>query len=417
MQPNNEIYTDYYYADHSRKIVFFLDEVEAHTNIPAWSQLKGVTSMAHLKHEIEAQYCELNTMLGQVNNLRKNVGSDSPGAVNLLTRQKFLNWHGVPEARIYRDQSVHGERRHKTFLIKILSPLLFSAPDVHLKSLEKLWVDGLMHGPVWREAIGKLNEEWQEFTLYATVLLNANVAYLAIQSIDTQLPGHRSPVQIGCYLSIVASIGSIILGLLLLRQNRSRIHGTMDEVNAFLQRRRHPRLGLETLAILYSLPYALLLWGMVSFLAAIGWNCFDGSNTATRFIMGAAWVALAVLVLWCVWMGWQPHESGDEEGNSTAADGDTPPTPEEEDSAAANRDAQPHVSPSKAGSMRAVPLSNHASRTSVLNVDDQGGSMLGELTRFKFWKKSWTGRVLFGGSRRPSVDSQNTVVEKQSEEV
>ncbi|KAJ2926597.1 hypothetical protein H1R20_g10501, partial [Candolleomyces eurysporus] len=285
-QPHGVIYTDYYYADHDRKIVFFLDDVEAQTNLPVWSQLKGVTSMAHLKHEIEAQYwhhgvlypttielkaefvVELRDVI--LHYLGENVGHSSPGAVNLLSRmmhifarQKFLNWHGVPEARIYRDQSVHEgqERNHKTLLIKILSPLLFSAPDVHLRSLVKMWVDGLMHGPVWREAIGKLNEEWQEFTLYATVLLNANVAYLAIQSVDTDQPGYRSPVQLGCYLSIVASIGSIILGLLLLRQNRTRIHGTMDEVNAFLQARSHPRLGLESLAILYSLPYALLLWG------------------------------------------------------------------------------------------------------------------------------------------------------------
>ncbi|RXW22040.1 hypothetical protein EST38_g3817 [Candolleomyces aberdarensis] len=306
MKPHGAIDTDYYYADHDRKIVFFLDDVEAQTSLPVWSQLKGVTSMAHLKHEIEAQYwyhgvlypstieltaehvvelrdvilhylgdmitshystspysaSELNTMLGQVNNLQKNVGRDSPGAVSLLTRQKFLNWYGVPEVRINRDQSVHGERKHKTLLIKILSPLLFSAPDVHLPALEKMWVDGLMHSPVWREAIGKLNEEWQEFTLYASVLLNANVAYLAVQSIDKNKPGYRSPVQIGCYLSVVASIGSIILGLLLLRQNRTRIHGTMEEVNGFLQARSHPRLGLETLAILYSLPYALLLWGV-----------------------------------------------------------------------------------------------------------------------------------------------------------
>ncbi|RXW15950.1 hypothetical protein EST38_g9903 [Candolleomyces aberdarensis] len=239
MQPNDEIYTDYYYADHDRKIVFFLDDVETKTNVPVWSQLKGVTSMSHLKHEVEAQYwyhgvlypstielttervvelrdvilhylgdtmtshdstspysaSELNTMLGQVNNLRKNIGHSSPGAVNLLTRQKFLNWHGVPEARIYCDQSVHGERKHKTLLIKILSPLLFSAPDVHLRSLEKMWVDGLMLGQVWRVSIEKLSDEWEGFTLYATVLLNANVAYLAIQSIDPDQRGYRSPVQ------------------------------------------------------------------------------------------------------------------------------------------------------------------------------------------------------------------------------
>lgn len=31
----------------------------------------------------------------------------------------------------------------------------------------------------------------------------------------------------------------------------------------YLRNRRHATLGLETLAILYSLPYALLMWGYV----------------------------------------------------------------------------------------------------------------------------------------------------------
>jgi hypothetical protein len=48
MQPHGEIYTDYYFADHDRKIVFFLDDVDTQINLPAWQQLKGVTSVAHL---------------------------------------------------------------------------------------------------------------------------------------------------------------------------------------------------------------------------------------------------------------------------------------------------------------------------------------------------------------------------------
>ncbi|RXW15197.1 hypothetical protein EST38_g10653 [Candolleomyces aberdarensis] len=310
MQPNGTIDTDYYYVDHCRRIVFFLEEIEAQTNIPVWSQLKGVTSVAHLKHEIEAQYWyhgklypstielkakhvvelgdvilhylgdltitsyslsifsadELNAMLSQVNTLRENVEHSLPGAASFLSqmmhifaRQRFHNWHSTPQARIYYDQSVHGKCYRKTLLIKILSPLLFSAPDIHLASLRNLWVDQLMLSRVWKEAIETLSQEWREFTLCATVLLNANVAYLAIQSIDNNPPGYRSPAQISCYLSIVASLGSIIIGLLLMRQNTARNHG-LDKVNTFLQVRSSPGLGLETLAILYSLPYALLLW-------------------------------------------------------------------------------------------------------------------------------------------------------------
>lgn len=50
-------------------------------------------------------------------------------------------------------------------------------------------------------------------------MLNANVAFLAIQSVDIDRNPYRSPAQISSYLSIIANIGSIILGLLLVRQN------------------------------------------------------------------------------------------------------------------------------------------------------------------------------------------------------
>ena len=63
-------------------------------------------------------------------------------------------------------------------------------------------------------------------------MLNANVAFLAIQSVDQISENNnpdRSPAQIASYLSIIASIGSIILGLLLIRQNR-KSGGTADGV-------------------------------------------------------------------------------------------------------------------------------------------------------------------------------------------
>jgi len=52
------------------------------------------------------------------------------------------------------------------------------------------------------------------------VLLNANVAFLAIDSVDGG--GGTAPDQIASYMSAVMSVGSIIIGLLLVRQNRSK---------------------------------------------------------------------------------------------------------------------------------------------------------------------------------------------------
>ncbi|KAJ7792412.1 hypothetical protein B0H14DRAFT_2199550, partial [Mycena olivaceomarginata] len=66
--------------------------------------------------------------------------------------------------------------------------------------------------------IVRLRTEWQELTAYATVILNANVSFLSIQSVDQgmvqggNLVLKRSPAQIASYLSILASVGSIVLG-------------------------------------------------------------------------------------------------------------------------------------------------------------------------------------------------------------
>ena len=58
----------------------------------------------------------------------------------------------------------------------------------------------------------------------ATVLLNANVAFLAIQSVDSSgSVGLRSNSQRASYFSIVNSIGAIVLGLLLIREHNTSL--------------------------------------------------------------------------------------------------------------------------------------------------------------------------------------------------
>ena len=87
----------------------------------------------------------------------------------LKGRTRFLNFYGQPEARLDRGQSVHGtSTNERTWFIKTISIFLFSAPDVHLKTLQKMWVDGMMHKAVWESSLRKVNDEWREFILYVS---------------------------------------------------------------------------------------------------------------------------------------------------------------------------------------------------------------------------------------------------------
>lgn len=61
------------------------------------------------------------------------------------------------------------------------------------------------------------------FSFQATVLLNANVAFLAIQSVDSSAPRHgHSPMQRASYFSIMNNLGAILVGLLLVWQHDAR---------------------------------------------------------------------------------------------------------------------------------------------------------------------------------------------------
>jgi hypothetical protein len=78
-------------------------------------------------------------------------------------------------------------------LITILSPLLFFAPDIHLRHFRLIWVDNVIHEQAWRQFVTKVQEEWDKFLLpvrissctvevclltqviQATVLLSVNV--------------------------------------------------------------------------------------------------------------------------------------------------------------------------------------------------------------------------------------------------
>ena len=121
-------------------------------------------------------------------------------------------------------------------------------------------------------------------------MLTANVGFLAIPGViistinqnnierASQLQIFVSSAQIASSMSILASVGSIVIGLLLVRHNRSK--QKLDPANAvsrlcrrglcaqlillwqsaYLDRCKHRIFGLEPLAIIFSLPWALLMW-------------------------------------------------------------------------------------------------------------------------------------------------------------
>ena len=69
-----------------------------------------------------------------------------------------------------RDQTVYDKpKRERSLLITSLSPLLFLAPEVHLREMEKLWTDGVIIETVWKSSMTKLLAEWERVILWVRI--------------------------------------------------------------------------------------------------------------------------------------------------------------------------------------------------------------------------------------------------------
>ncbi|EJC98481.1 uncharacterized protein FOMMEDRAFT_31912 [Fomitiporia mediterranea MF3/22] len=234
-------------------------------------------------------------------------------AIASIDNERYLNFHGFNGARLTTSQSVRGIiPKQRSTLIKCLSPLLFFSPEAHISDLELLHVDGFIRDRTWKKYRNKLERDWEAFVLTSTVLLNANVALLSTPIIfsDNGNAGlSASPAAVASQVSVIASIASIIIGLFLVRQTRGdNVYNTYT----YLSGRKHEQRGLETIAIQYSLPYALLMWGIIAFLTAIAIACFfriDNSTPgfAAQIIYAVSWLFTIPLILWTALTVWETN--------------------------------------------------------------------------------------------------------------
>ena len=120
-------------------------------------------------------------------------------------------------------------------------------------------------------------------------MLTANVGFLAIPGVvinnlnsnitsTNDLRIFTSTSQIASTISVEASVGSIVIGMLLVRHNRTKQKedpaGAVSEQwylglcswlialrqSTYLYQNTHRLFGLEPMAVIFSLPWALLMW-------------------------------------------------------------------------------------------------------------------------------------------------------------
>ncbi|KAI0346505.1 hypothetical protein BDW22DRAFT_765350 [Trametopsis cervina] len=226
-----------------------------------------------------------------------------------LIQHAFLNYFGERGARIHRTDSVLEKSLHKprSWFFCILTPFLFFMPSVYMEEIDNVWIDETVDSINWRRFITMLTRDWEHSITPATVILSANVGFLAIQSIDVNSP-HRTAAQIASYISGVLALFNYIVCQVLARHHRHSDHFATHKAGEFLERRQSQWLGLESVAITFSLPTALFIWSMLTFLVALMIVFFWQTSLATRVSLGAVLVFMFSLTAILLWLDWESHK-------------------------------------------------------------------------------------------------------------
>ncbi|EIW75890.1 hypothetical protein CONPUDRAFT_139857 [Coniophora puteana RWD-64-598 SS2] len=256
---------------------------------------------------------ELDKIRDILDSLQDQLHHESPYAVCILARlshtfavSRLHNFCGQPEARLDADKSVWPDNTLSSHWIFLsLSVFMFGTPYSQLERLNNVWVDRTVNSARWKEYISTVYDEFMGLTLYSTVMLTVDVSFLAVPDVEVASLGNEDASTVSTYLSIIAIVGSMTLSLLLSADARrrksesaSKAAGLLNTVNMLF--------GLELLAIMYSMPFALLMWGMVSFLIGFCCRVFPQAAIYTRCLCA---VALLILVMavglplctwWCV---------------------------------------------------------------------------------------------------------------------
>ncbi|KAG1850188.1 hypothetical protein F4604DRAFT_1809444 [Suillus subluteus] len=335
----------YYFVDHDARIIFWPEIVKSRELM---IHVRGVTDKNHIRYALEAQYWKHCTLFpnmralpGQVVDYLRDIityahaesitsqTSLSPFDLDELSNMlnvvehvkdniEKVNEHSVCivgmrlGARLDADQSLYdsdSKKKPKPILVRILNVALFNSPHIHSESIHNVWVDNTVVKPRWKKFISQLNSEWSSFTVFSTVMLAVDVSFLAVPGVDNPSTQSKPAVTIVVYLSTLCAMGSLVISLVLAGQVSDSRRSSAGSVANFMTSMSQSLLGIESLAFMLSLPFALLIWGMIFFAIGLSILIFYTTDIVAFIVVIPIWAVVVLLTTWPVFAANNFHVS------------------------------------------------------------------------------------------------------------
>ncbi|KZV80238.1 hypothetical protein EXIGLDRAFT_845731 [Exidia glandulosa HHB12029] len=231
------------------------------------------------------------------------------------------NLYGEHTARLSRAQSRFMEAFHyspRSRILKIISwTFLFNQPWTWYLKLCQTWIDRSVYLDTWLRMTRDIQEEWSRTSIMATVVLAANMGFLTINPLGDSPLASAVTARTLSIVSTIASIGSIMSSMLLTYGHRDLAHPSeprrsLSAAQLYYEACVKKPSGLFGAAMLVSIPFAMLLWSLVAFVAGIfAFAFFQWSPKSSSFIimMGAVVVFVTGWQIY-YFSGWEIPKEG-----------------------------------------------------------------------------------------------------------
>ncbi|KAH0831361.1 hypothetical protein J3R83DRAFT_14023 [Lanmaoa asiatica] len=284
----------YYFVDHKHRLLFWVHPVQPREHLD--TNLQG-----YLAYDMELRsHCEYYP---HNRTLPKRVFEDLRGMLNyaktdMMTTDSSSSPFAQDElvaildlVNSLKDTPLFGKQTwNRGVVFKVVNALLFGSPNEYAIRLQRVWVDGIIIQPRWKDFINRLTAELGRYTIFSTVMLAVNFSFLGV--ITSGAPA--SPIRLIIYCSVVSTVGSIIFSFALLKVYSNP---QLTDANSAAEAMRTLNLskwGMACFAITHSLPIACLVWSIALFSTALAIEIFGSKELATVTTLG---VECLILVL------------------------------------------------------------------------------------------------------------------------
>jgi len=174
----------------------------------------------------------------------------------LVYHHRFWTHYGEPHARLSRDQAIFEEVDDEIQWTRpILSALTLKTFDTTVQRLDEIYIDRFIYVDQWRPFITSSLKSWQRTSYASAVILMLHAFFFVLAS--SVLFASISGALLG---------GSLLTSILLSLRHEDLEEATASEALTYLNAVCSKRCKLQLVALAYSLPKALYLWGTLLFI-------------------------------------------------------------------------------------------------------------------------------------------------------